>query len=251
MQKLNEKDYARIQKTIKKYHKLGITWEPGIEEKFGKACGDIFQQFTERCLDNTDWREAYDFMSDYKKVTKFNMDSNFEITLGDSEFKYKVFNENIHREYVDAYEHIDGYKKKYNEKIGKLDKKRFVVGKKIRINYLKNKLHTLENEANLYAYWKQKDALKNDYLENKTEEYVEKRNQLNQIENIIARELVIDALKHKSILAYRDIDFVLSRECEINGSTYEVNSKNLNGVINDFRHKILDTTADNTNDLSR
>ena len=76
MQKLNEKDYARIQKTIKKYHKLGITWEPGIEEKFGKACGDIFQQFTERCLDNTDWRETYDFMKAPVKLDVIYEDEN-------------------------------------------------------------------------------------------------------------------------------------------------------------------------------
>lgn len=252
MQTLNKNDYIRIQKTINAYHRLGITWESKIEEKLGKAWGDIFEQFKNCCQGNQEWIELYNYIRDYKEVTKFDMDSNFEITLGDSEFKFKVYNETIHREYVDAYNHLDNYKKNINGKIGKLDHKRFAIGKKIRIDYLKNKLRSIENEANLYAYWKQKDALKNDYLENRTETYKEKKTQFNQIENIIASELVFDALKHRSILAYRDMDLQLSSNFKINGLTYEVNNKALTRMLNNLRHQILDPKEfGNDNTLSK
>lgn len=246
MQNLTEKDYEIIRKTINKYHKLGITWEPGLEEKLGHAFAEAFKEFASRCVANKTWRQAYTFMRDYREVTKFNMDTNFEITLGDSDFKYKVYSDSIHREYVNAYDHLNDYRKEINGKISKIDGKRFAIGKKMRINYLQNKLRSIENEANLYAYWKQKDELKNDYLANKTDAYNLERAKFNQVETKIATAIIANTLKHKAILAYHKLDQILSTSYEFNDVTYEINSQIFNQVCNQIRQTIMEPQTNET-----
>lgn len=243
MQQLNEKDFIRIKKTHTVFHKLGIRQELNLEEKFGQAVGSAFYEFVTRCKEDEEWRKCYCYMHDYQEVTKFDMDTNFEVMLGDSEYKYQVFNANIKNEYVDSYEHLENYKKHYTTKINKLNDKRFALCKKFRINHLKHKLQNIENEANLYAYWQQKDALKNDYLENRTKTYNQVRAKFNQIENDIAEAIVSEALKHKSILIYREHDSVLKTNFEVDGFTYEISSQNLNNVANRFRCEILNYQA--------
>lgn len=252
MQELNKKDYARIKKVNQTYHKLGITWVPGIEEKLGQAYGKAFQAFVERCQNNEEWRNAYLFMQNYKDVVNFDMDSHFEITLGDSEYKLKVFKASIKNEYIDSHENLDKYRRQTNEKINALNQKRFALCRKFRIEQLKQKFQNIENEANLYAYWQKKDELKNDYLQNQTEKYHVVHAKFEQIEANTARTVAIEALKHKSVLTYRDIDTVLTSNFEVDGNTYTINSRALNAALSELRHEIMDEKATTTeNELSR
>ena len=164
----------------------------------------------------------------------------------------KVFNANIKNEYVDSHENLEKYRRQTNEKIKALSQKRFALCRKFRIEHLKQKFQNIENEANLYAYWQKKDELKNDYLQNQTKKYHAVRTKFEQIEAATAQEVVVDALKQKSIMAYRDFNTILKTNFEVDGNFYEITSEAMNTALNSLRHEIMDEKATTTeNELSR
>ena len=230
MQQLTKQDYTTINETIKTYNRLSKKLKLFVDDKTNQIWYDTFNQYQTLCQQNQEWLRAYEMINDYEKVTDFNLESNFEINVGDSEDRTKVYCASLHQEYIDAYEHVENYKKQINQKISKLDNRRFVIGKKIKINFLQSKLNVIENEANLYTDWKQKDQLKNQYLTTKTQTYQNEKLKLNQIQDRIATEVICNNLQNCAMLIAKPERALLKSTFVLDNKTYKIDSKALTNV---------------------
>lgn len=239
MPKLSKQDYQTIYDTIKTFNTVGKQFKATIEEKIDRLWAEAFLRYQELCQGNQSWATAYEFIKDYEAVTSFDMDNNFQISIGDSVDRIQVYSATLHDEYQDAYEHVDAYRQTINDKLSRLDSKRFAIGKKLRHKHLENELRTIENEANLYTGWQHQDDLKNEYLATKTDAYLKEKTKFNKIDAELATTALCGHLQNCAIMACRPEKTLLNSNITINGSTYQIDNRRLIHVANDIREQAL------------
>lgn len=239
MQNLTNENYQTIKDTINTYNMASKGFKAFIDEKIVHKQIEVFSQYQSLCQNNPEWLDNYIFVKDYEDTINFDLNSNFEITVGDSTNRCKVYSEPLHQDYLDAHKHIHAYRRILNAKLAKLNSKRFSLGKAIKTNYYKNLLDSVEIKNKLLTDWQEKEQRKNEYLNTKAESYQVKKTQLDQIETQYANEVVCSNLQTCGILACANENTTLTATFQANDSTYEIDNSAINNLCNQIRQKAL------------
>lgn len=239
MKNLTHKDFQKINETIIAYQNLSKNIKDYVDKQFNKKWCDAMKQYKALCQSNPIWLADYTTIHDYEDVTSFDLDHNFEITVGDSEDRCRVYSASLKADYQNAYDHLNEYRAQIQGKLTKLDQQRFALGKKLRNNFLHEKLNTIESKAAQYAEWQQKDRLKNEYLANKTQPYRAAKARFQTLEKQLAMAVLSEQFKTNAVLACKTEHPTINTSFEIDGNTYKVNSDALHQVCNDIHYIAL------------
>ena len=259
MEKLVAQDYEKIKEAIFNYNQLNKEGKKQTDEIVCREWDKMFDKYMSLCKNDKNWINIKINTKLFEKNTKFNWEDHYRkcvggINLDDPEFRELFFeyDPKKHQEEADIYNQIGEYRTNINSQIDKINNQHFVLGKKIKINRLQNKLSDLERKANHYAELKQRDDLKNKTEMERSSYEVEKM-KLKKIEYKYATDAVLESLKINPVLvcAY-PIDFVISTSVRtnVNGETIDlpINSDILKEVFSDICLKALGLSVDKNHD---
>lgn len=169
-------------------------------------------------------------------------------------FTEQTYLKEQHQKYQNTYEHFDEYSQDINEKIKLLDSKRFAIGKKTRINHLKNKLQQLETIANDYSELLEKQNISEQYK--KTNDYFNYSDNMKRLERISekhANEVIIEVLKNRPEMI-RMLDFhqkELDQKMCVGLFTEKYpHAEILYDTLKQFKQAALNMTTENTEEIS-
>ena len=246
MHKLTKIKRQEIKEIILGYKELGKNVKEYVNNKIERIWQNVFSQYQIACQNNQEWLASYRYVKDYENVVNFDFDKQFEITVGDSECRKKVYCASLYNDYLDAYTNIDEYRREINGKLAKLDANRFVFGKKIRRDYLESKLKNLENEANEFGDWLKKAHQKEEYLVKRSMTYQLEKNKFSQLEAKIANQILFKDLKNSAVLACKQERPELCTSFQVDGIEYQVDNCALYRACCDLCQQVLgdDKTQD-------
>ena len=254
MKYLTEQDYVEIKKNIiaynkltqriqedkfSHYHQLAKKLKDKIDTKIDSAWLQAFADFEAACQKSSAWQDAYRYINDFEKVVSFDWDEHFQITVGDSESREHVYSPILDQEYADSYANVATYRQTINKKLTKLESKRFVIGKKLRMNFLKSKLENIETQANQYADCLQQQALKNKYLSERTQIYRSTKTKIEDLEKNYATQILHHDPKLTAMLACKQNKPEMTDSFRLNDVNYRINNLALIQVCDEIRDLAL------------
>lgn len=243
---LTKQDLVRIKDANINRNNLDNAGKITADEEFDKACDEAFSKYELLCFNNREWLDSYDFIRDYEHVVGFKMEDYFQKCTGvhntkDPEFRtydYE-YDEDLHLTYIDAYEHRDEYTQKANDKIKIFNQKRFMFGKKKKIEQELDKLKDIEFKAKNYEYWLTREREKQEYVKDRTTEYHFEKERHARVDLELATKAVYATLKVNPVLASKEHTYTMTSSFVKNGSRYFINNYNVSNVCNTARLEAL------------
>ena len=240
MQKLTKQDFATIKKAIIDFNSLDEPEQVILKTQIDDIWWKLYNEYATLCKQDSNWIKMYDYIKDYELVTNFNMKEHFRKYAGsfnfeDPEFKNQIFeyDPELHMQSIRAYKDINTYKQNMNERINKLHHKKLVFNKGAKLRKLRNQLRDQEELAENYAKLKNQEALKDDYLLNRTQTYETYKAEIQKLSEQYANAVITKELKNSPGIACYEHDAYISN----NG--YYADSSILNEVCNNIRHQAM------------
>lgn len=244
VENLNAKDYEKIKESIYVFNSLNYKERKEKLSQINANWNDVFDEYAKLCEKDKEMTELQSFVKNYEKITRFNMRFFFRkyshtINTFDYESSDRIYDyddeEFLNHKHI--YENIETIRETINNKIEKIEKTRFVFRKKAKVEKLKDELKNNEKISRRFANLKEKENLKNDYLENKTEQYNSCKKRFKELSRQYADKVVYSALKKTPSLAS------VAHNNQMSNGYYIVDSLALNDSCNTVRSCVLEIIA--------
>lgn len=237
---LKSHEYNYILEAINNFYNLDKAEREILKPEIEKIWLQTYDKFSSLCKQDQDWNELHDFNKDYEHVTSFDNKKHVQMYTIPNRTERKImdikteFDPRRYHEIKNDYENFNENSKKIKAKMSKIEHRRFVLGRKFRLENLDYQLYTKEFNANYYADLKAKEDLKQEYIKNRTETYFANREKLDEIYEKYATDVIYDTIRTSpSILCVGHND-----DC-VYGHIDEVGYKVLNDVCNTVRTEFI------------
>ena len=240
---LSKNKYLELKDAYIKFNSnLDVNEQSAIREHTAKIWDDLSAEFAHNCQNDPKWVKLHNEIKDYENVTSFNMEDHFRRYIvpnhvdNNQTFHYDLeYDAAFHQECRTIYQNINDYTKKANQKLTRLNHKKFAFRKGARIEKIQDDLHEHQMIANKYAELEQQDHMKRHYLISNTATYQKAKMDFDKLNKQHAEQIIAKALKNNVGIICFEHNATVSPLRE-NGVDYQY----LNTACNEIRDIIME-----------